>query len=287
MMVVVTGRGHLVDRTTQAWVRATGRRVCLNDHPWLQGPSGDTDVVADAWLEREAQRLRGTVRDGGGLLEMSALDGPTFDARRLRPEIADFYERTSEWRLDVWSQWCAAMWPFGWMLSSLFSRRLRQLSLPLRPLDVAHGMTSTVKAVVARNGDQMGAMWLRTLRSTGQTVYSGWYGAALLPGSSQPSVRVVFPLPNGSVTVMLRPSVDSAGALTLTSPDGRFGDEGAYLLVAEPNGRTAWVRRAPLVERFRVYVDDESTLRTDHALDLWSVPVIRLHYRLQREQAVP
>lgn len=36
----------------------------------------------------------------------------------------------------------------------------------------------------------------------------------------------------------------------------------------------------PLAEQFRVYVDDEGTLRTDHALSLWSIPVLQLHYRL-------
>jgi len=37
----------------------------------------------------------------------------------------------------------------------------------------------------------------------------------------------------------------------------------------------------PLLERFRVYVDDECVLRTDHDPRLWRIPVIRLHYRLE------
>jgi hypothetical protein len=44
----------------------------------------------------------------------------------------------------------------------------------------------------------LGAAWLRTLRRTGKTIYSGWYGAAALPGRDQPSVRVVFPLPTAA-----------------------------------------------------------------------------------------
>ncbi|WP_269087391.1 hypothetical protein [Serinicoccus sp. CUA-874] len=38
----------------------------------------------------------------------------------------------------------------------------------------------------------------------------------------------------------------------------------------------------PLHETFRVYVDDEGTLRTDHVLRLWSAAAVRLHYKLLR-----
>jgi len=61
---------------------------------------------------------------------------------------------------------------------------------------------------------------------------------------------------------------------------GRFGENGAYLIVAGDDGRTAWVRRVPVAEHFTVYVDEEGVLRTDHQLNLWNIPVIRLHYRM-------
>ena len=91
----------------------------------------------------------------------------------------------------------------------------------------------------------------------------------------------MFPLPNGSVTVFLRPENGVGGALRLISPVGRFGDAGAYLIATSEDGRTAWVRRVPLAEQFDVYVDADGVLRTDHSLDLWHIPVIRLHYRME------
>ena len=276
-------RGHLLDRSTQAWVRATGRRVELSEYPWLDGPIGDPALIGDAWLERQTRRLGGTPRAGGGLLEdFGALAGDGFDPSQLEPAIRAFYERTDQWRLDVWSQWCPAAWPFGWLVSALFARRLHQLALPLRPLDVARGMDSEVVSVIDHRGVQLGAMWLRRLRSNGDTVYSGWYGTADLPLAKHRSVSVTFPLPNGNLAIFLRPVVDEHGALVLSSPLASFGDDGAYLVVADHDHRTAWVRRAPLAERFRVFVDEEGVLRTDHALNLWTIPVIRLHYRLQR-----
>lgn len=123
------------------------------------------------------------------------------------------------------------------------------------------------------------------LRSTGQTVYSGWYGVAGVPRSLRPSVRVMFPLPNGSISVFLRPDVADDGSLLLTSPLGEFGDDGAYLIVVDRDRECLWSRRVPLAERFRVFVDDEGVLRTDHALGLGRVPILRLHYRLDHRPA--
>lgn len=279
----VKDRGRLLDRITQAWVRVTGTRIQIAEFPWLDGPIGDPEFIGDAWLERETDRLGGTVQRGGGLLgDLSVLAAARFDPSKLEPAIVEFYEQTDQWRLDVWSQWCPPAWLFGWVLSALFARRLHQLALPLRPLDTAFGMDSEVMSVIGDGGSQLGAMWLRRLRSNGDTVYSGWYGTADLPITEHRSIKVTFPLPNGSLTVFLRPEVDDDGALVLTSPLSSFGDDGAYLVVAERDRQTASVRRVPLAERFRVFLDDEGILRTDHALNLWTIPVIRLHYRLHR-----
>jgi hypothetical protein len=113
-------------------------------------------------------------------------------------------------------------------------------------------------------------------------VYSGWYGTVVLPGRQQPSVRVAFPLPNGSVTVFLRPEVADGDRLRLVSPLEPFGGDGMYLIVRPDAGQSAWVRRVPIDERFELWVDAEGVLRTSHRLRLWSVPVIDLHYRLDR-----
>lgn len=228
-------RGYLVDRLTQGWVRATGQRVLIADHPWLAGPTGDPRQIGDAWVHREADRLHANVGEGGGLVpDFSSLGGEGFDPSLLAAPIIDFYENTSGWRLDVWSQWTPLAWPFGWVLAAVFARRLRQLSLPLRPLETAKGMDSRVLAVVDRSAAHLGSAWLRTLRATGQTVYSGWYGTAMLPRATRPSIRVVFPLPNGSVSVFLRPDNGGSGALRLSSPLGDFGDNGAYYSCSQP-----------------------------------------------------
>ncbi len=92
----------------------------------------------------------------------------------------------------------------------------------------------------------------------------------------------MFPLPNGSIAVFVRPEVRDDGALVLTSPLGTFGDNGAYLIVARTGGHSAWVWRVPLAEHFVLWIDDKRILRADHALNLGRIPVLRLHYRLDR-----
>jgi hypothetical protein len=94
-----------------------------------------------------------------------------------------------------------------------------------------------------------------------------------------------FPLPNGSITVFLRPENGLAGSLRLVSSSGPIGDNGAYLIVVRGDRRGGWVRRVPLFEEFVVFVDDEGVLQTDHALSLWRLPVLRLHYRMERRSS--
>lgn len=279
--------GRLLDAGTRVWVRATGRRVDLRSAAWLDGPTGDVDRVGDRWFDREVARAGGRYAadgPGAGLLPtMAVLDAPGFAADALHPLVREFYENTSAWRLQVWAQWSPVAWPFGWLISSVFARRLEQLSLPLRPLEVAHGMTSEVRTALGPDGAPLGTVWHRRLRSTGRTVFSGWYGAVTPPAEARPCVRVVFPLPRGRLVVLLRPDVGDGGALVLTSGAGAFGAAGAYLVVHAPGRHRGWTRRIPVHERFRVHVDDEGVLRTDHDLHLGRLPVLRLHYRLDRD----
>lgn len=271
-----------VDRATRRWVRATGRPVALDTTLWLQGPVGDLDAIGDRWLHREARRLDAVVAaddgDAGLLPSVDLLSREGFAPADLAAEVRDFYERTSAWRLDVWAGWSPWAWTGGWLISQVFAGRLEQLALPMRPLDVAHGMTSDVVPLLA-GGRQVAAMWLRRLRSTGAVVFSGLYSVVQLP-SGEPAVRVVFPLPEGRLVVLLRPVDAPSGGLLLESGPGGWGEPGTYLVVETPSG--CWARRVPLHESFNVHLDDEGLLRTDHHLRLGAATVLRLHYRLSR-----
>jgi hypothetical protein len=273
-----------LDRFTRAFWRSVGRPVDLSgEHAWLDAPMHAGAVIGDGWLADAAASYGGRVvegSDGAGLLrDMALLDGPGFAAGDLRPEVRDFYEHTARWRMEVWTQWSPAFQPGGELVSRAFGRRVQQLALPTRALDVAHGMDSKVLVLTDGTGQQRAAAWLRNLRSTGEYVYSGCYSSRRLPGSDRASVHVTFPLEQGNVQVFLRPRVLPGGDLELSSPSGPFGADGAYVVVRV--GDTTHAARAPNHETFRVYVDRDGVLRTDHDLRMWAATAVRLHYKLE------
>lgn len=281
----MTSLNPRLDRLTRWGWRQAGRPVDLaGEHAWLDAPMHAGSVIGDGWLQDAATAWGGRAVEGsthaGLLADMALLDGPGFRAADLHPEVRDFYERTASWRMEVWTQWSVWAQPGGEAISRLFGRRVQQLALPTRPLDVAHGMDSRVVQLLDATGSQRAAGWIRTLRSTGEYVYSGCYTSRLLPGADRPSVHVTFPLEEGNVQVFLRPRVLPGGALELSSPAGAFGADSAYVVVRSGGGTHA--SRAPIHETFRVYVDRDGVLRTDHDLRLWGATAVRLHYRLER-----
>lgn len=276
---------HVLDLASRRFWQVTGRHVDLDgDEQWLDAPVSSSARVSTEWISTEAARHGGVLGapdpDAGLLPSMSVLDGPGFAAEQLNPLVRDFYEHTASWRMDVWSGWSPVFWPAGELISRWWGRRVEQLALPMRPLDVAHGMDSDVTPVRNHDGVHVASAWTRTLRESGRTVFSGAYSARTLPGAASPSVHVAFPLESGNLQVFLRPSVTANGGLLLESPRGGFGEDGAYVVV---RGAQVHAARVPLHETFLVYVDPHGVLRTDHELRVWGVSALRLHYKLERE----
>lgn len=278
----------IIDAGTRAWWRAVGRPVELDgSHSWLQAPVSAGPRVQEGWLSDEAERLSGTLAEedprAGLIPDLGVLGRQGFDAGLLAPQVRDFYAHTAAWRMEAWSQWSALFAAPGALISHFFGRRLQQLALPIRPLDVAYGIDSRVVPIKDHSGEQLAAGWLRTLRRTGGYVYSGCYTTRTLPGARGRSVHVSFPLESGNVQVFLRPVLGPDGSLLLLSGRGRFGQDGAYVVVR--HGQGDYAARVPLQERFHVFVDEDGVLRTDHELRLFSARALRLHYKLLRTPA--
>ena len=285
----VKGRGAIVDRTTQRWVRTTGRRVSLDECPWLRGPVGDVDVIGTDFFARLAGRegLR-MVTDGPprGLVEnFGDLAGPTCDPLQVDAQVADFYKQTSEYDFDVWSEWRGGFRPFGNALAAIFSRRLQQLNVPLSPLDTSQGISTSVVQLVDGAGVVKQTAWIREIVSSKRTLYAGSYSLCRVPGFAGPCVKVAFPLPNGNANVIMRPESAPDGSFTVRSSGSNFGDAGFYFFV-EAGGDAGWARYLKaLKEDIRVYVDPNGQLRADHNLRIWGRTFLRLHYRMRRRSA--
>src|SRR5262245_12031783 len=220
-------RGSLTDWTTQRWVALTGRTVAFEDVPWLRGPIGSTRGIGPDYFQDLAAGEGLVVRETGqrGLMQRFAdLGGPRFDPSVVPQEVATFYERTSAYSMDVWSEWCGAFRPLGRLLAVLFSRRLRQLNLPLSSLDASLGVTSRVFTLCDPLTERVvHTGWLRSLSGSGRVLYAAIYSLERVPGHDGPCVKVVFPLPNGNAIVFLRPEVGPEGELVLLSEGRGFG----------------------------------------------------------------
>ncbi len=278
-------RGFLTDWLTQRWVEFSGRRMKLAMAPWLAGPVGATDRIGRDSLEAFARlhglAVRRDTRPMGVLPCFEQLRGPSFDPSQVDPRVRAFYERTSAYELDAWSEWSGFFRPWGRLLAVLFSRRLQQLNVPLSPLDTSRGVTSEVfQAVEPATGKVCYTAWVRELVGTGNTLYAGAYGLCRIPGYNGTCVRVVFPLPNGNAMVIMRPSVGEDGSFSVVSSGERFGDPGFYFTVQAGPGEV-WVRYVrQLREKINVYCAADG-LRADHVLSIWGVIFLRMHYRLR------
>jgi hypothetical protein len=279
-------RGYLTDWVTQQWVRATGRLVTLAEQPWLDGPVGGTREIGLRFFEEyAATRDLDVVEDGvcGLLPDFRLLERDNSSLATVSQPVKDFYEQTSAFTLDAWSEWCSAFRPFGQALSVLFSKRLQQLNVPLSSLDSARGMTSSVVPMRDRqSGRIVQTAWVRELRATRNVLYAGCYSVCQIPGHPSPCMKVVFPLPNGNAIVLMKPVAHPDGSLAVQSIGKRFGDPGFYFTVHRGDG-TLWARYlGSMKEQIHVYAAEPNVTRADHTLWLWGIQFLRLHYRMAR-----
>jgi hypothetical protein len=225
-------------------------------------------------------------RSNAGLLaDFDSLAGAHFDPARVHPEVRRFYEHTAQYDMDVWSQWQGPLTPFARLLVGLVSPLMEQFNLPLTPLATSKGVRSDLVSFVNGSGRALYAGWLRQNQVTGAVIYAGFYTVCTPPGAGNPCVKVVFPVPKGATTVILRPQNGRHGALTLISHGSGFGTPGFYRIHRPRRGSAVRVVCFPLHEVFHVYPTEEGTLRTDHTLHVLGLKFLTLHYHIRRRQA--
>jgi len=263
-------------------MRVFGKTVRESEALWLAGPIGGGyigDKPYEEVAEREGLVVQRRAEQGGLVPDFDVLAGPDFEVAKLRPEVRDFYENTARYRMDVWSE---SFFPGSiglWLLVTTLSRKFNQLNFPLSALATAKGLDSEIVLLRDGSGSVRYAGWYRRLVDSGRVIYTGFYLTERPPHSSGRCVKVVFPMPNGNATVILRPALDSEGNLLLSSKGVRFGDAGFYRLRKRGERLLVW-RVSTLQEHFRVYLDTDA-LRCDHRVSFLGLPVLHLHYRIE------
>ncbi len=218
--------GAFVATWIRTWIRITGKHVEKKTAPWLECPMGTPDRIGAEFYDHLAasENLRIERSPDAGLLgDFDALKGDGFDSAQIHPDIRDFYEHTTAYKLEAWSE--AGLWTrlFLWGLTTFVSRNMDQLNFPVSSLELAGGMSSEVLPMIDASGRCRYTGWLRRLLASGRVIYTGLYSTERVPGYPYPCVKVSFPLPYGSATVFLRPEAQPDGSYKIISSGSRFG----------------------------------------------------------------
>ena len=277
-------------RLIRLYLRLFGRTVRKADVPWLLGPIGPEGQIGDRpyhlVAEREGLTIDRGAADAGLVPDFDALAGPGFDVAKTDAQVRRFYEHTARYELDVWSETRFPGRLFLWLIVATVSRYMNQLNFPVFGLETSKGMTSEVLPLRDSSGRAVHTGWRRRLLGSGRTIYTGFYTTVQPPRHGSACVKVVFPVPRGNATVILRPEHDAAGRFRLVSVGRGFGDAGFYRVLELDADRLKVRYLRTLHERFEVYTDEQGTLRCDHEVRFLGIPMLRLHYRM-RELAAP
>jgi hypothetical protein len=263
-------------------IRVFGRRRSPGAVPWLVGPFGGPTIGDRAYEETAAAEgltLERDARTGGLIPDFGVLARSGFDPARVHPKIRDFYERTHAYRLDTWATTYFPARIALWALVTTISRRVQQLNFPMDGLETAHGMTSEIALLRDAGGRVRYTGWFRKLARGGHVIYTGFYMTVRPPCVDGHCVKVVFPMPDGNATVILRPEHDEGDGLRLASMGRAFGDAGFYRVQRAGDGMRVW-RVESLHETFSLRVDAEGAVRCDHDVRFFGLPVLTLHYRI-------
>jgi len=267
-----------------------GRKYPRKDVLWLAGPIGGPTIGDSTYrevCEAEGLSIERHARDGGLVPSFEQLRSPSFDPMQVHPRVREFYEQTANFGMDVWSQTYFPAKIGLWLLVKTISRQVNQLNFPLSPLDTSRGIASEIISMRRPDGTVRYTGWFRKFTHDDVVLYTGFYMTETSPTLSAACMKVVFPMPNGNATVILRPEVLPDGTLILDSSGRQFGDAGFYRMQAVgADSLRIWHVKA-LKERFRMFVDNTGTLRCDHTVRFLGMPVLSLHYKLFRTQGGP
>lgn len=265
------------------WVRLFGKTVMVEDVPWLSGPIGPDGEIGKKPYETLAQQENLTIEndiEGSLVTNLDLLASPDFDVSKCDPNVRHFYENTAKYDMEVWSETRFPGRLLLWLLVSTVSRYMNQLNFPVFGLDMSKGMSSEIISLKNAKGEVVHTGWFRQLKESGRVIYTGFYSEVSPPKYDGTCVKVVFPLPQGNATVILKPTLDEKNQFHLRSAGKSFGDSGFYRVVALDSNRLKVLYLKSLKEKFTVYTDTEGVLRCDHKVNFMGMLILRLHYKI-------
>lgn len=275
------------DWLTQQWVIIWGRKINSTSFSWLIGPFGTQDVVGEKFVNELATNEKLTIQREAkmrGLIpSINSLNLSEIERSNLSWQVVDFYENTARYELYFSVKWNPLFKVFGLVVSTLFSNRLRQLNIPTANSKEFHALQSELITLAEGGSTEVKyTFWFRSIKSSGQPLYSGVYGISTLP-SGKTCIKAVFPLPNGNATVLMTPSVGKDGELVLESSGKKFGDAGFYFLLKDSQG-DYWAQYIRSFHDRLILRSTNGDLSAEQVLTLWGKEVLRFNYKIEQAQ---
>jgi hypothetical protein len=278
------------DWFTQQWVIICGKKINPFEYSWLVGSFGEINGIGEIFIhqlaEKEDLAIIRNSHSKGLLDSISSLNLSENEIKNLSKKVVDFYEKTSEYKLQLNVKWNPVFKIFGYVVTRLFSQRINQLNIPTSNIQSSENLTSEIIELVAKNTNEVKyTIWLRKLQSTGKVIYSGIYTTCILP-SGITCVKAIFPLPKGNATVILKPSVGEKNEMILDSSGNKFGDAGFYFLLNDSNGNF-WSKYIKSFTDKLIVSDKEDSLNAKQVLKLWNLKVARFEYQIKKHTRTP
>ncbi|RYM34582.1 hypothetical protein ERX46_04195 [Brumimicrobium glaciale] len=274
---------NLKDWFTQQWVILWGKKIDAVEESWLMGPFGDLGSISDDFIVQFAKSegliIQRNTTSHGLISPFMNLNLSENEFNTLSTKVIDFYEKTADYNLKLSVKWNPLFKFFGVLVNKLFSRRISQLNIPTGNLNASKALSSEIITLVDPKTKLVKhTIWFRTIKSSGQTVYSGVYSTCKLP-SGNTCVKAVFPLPKGNATVIMTPSVDEKGALILNSSGRKFGDAGFYFLLTDSKGNL-WSQYLMSFRDKLIVSPNHESIIAEQSLTLWHLKVLRFNYEI-------
>lgn len=274
------------DWFTQQWVILWGKKITPSDYSWLIGPFGELNGIGEKFIYQLAKKedliVVRNVKSRGLLFSIKEIQLNDSDIKKLSMQVIDFYENTSNYKLEFSVNWNPIFKLFGWLVNKLFSQRINQLNIPTENIEDSEVLTSEIITLVSRiNNEVKYTIWLRKLKSSGKVIYSGIYSVCKIP-SGKVCIKATFPLPKGNATVIMKPSVGSKNELILDSSGKKFGDAGFYFLLNDSKD-ACW---AQFISSFtdKLEINNDNSIQANQTLKLWNIRVVTFYYKIFLEK---
>jgi hypothetical protein len=268
-----------------AQVSLLAERVRAEDLPFVVPREARSRYVGTGYVQQLAEVLGGSYvadsPDVGIVASLDELAGPGFDPVGVDPQVREFYEHTTRFRLDIIPQWRLWVRPGYLLYRTLVARPLGQANVPMNQRETQRGIRSRIDTITLQDREVVAVRgWIRSFADTDEPIYVGIYTTYRHDGRGY--VSVGFPVPQGSFTATLLPRARPGGGLTLTSRSD-LNHPGHYLAYVDPTSRDLTVLAVHgFEERLDVYLHD-GQLRAEHAFWVFGLPFLVLHYKMYRQ----